>query len=392
LDIRACAGAPIMKPGGLAGALCVTSRRPRRWRAGEIALLQASAELIWSAVMRARAEAGRVRADAVLRGVAEGTTDLIAALDHDFRVLFCNEAYRDEYERLWGRRIAEGENLLEHIDRWTEERQKAREIWSRALSGETFSIVMEFGPDPETARHYDLRFSPVRDADGVQIGAAHIFRDVTEERRSAARQQILVEELQHRTRNLLGVVQSVARRTRANSADLDEFEGRFMARLHALGRATGLLSRLDAGRRVSFDSLLLTELEAHGLHDGAARDQITLQGPEGVTLASSRLQTFALVLHELITNAEKYGALTDPHGRLDIVWRVEAGDGRRLLVVEWTESWTEPRPAIRPDGFGRELIERALPAQMDAETVFELSGAGLRCVVSAPVSRSYGRD
>ncbi|XBQ16897.1 MAG: HWE histidine kinase domain-containing protein [Oceanicaulis sp.] len=389
LDIIGLAVAPVLKQGALLGALCATTAAPRAWPEAELALVGRTADLIWSALMRSEAEARRARTEAVLHGVAEGTTDLIAAIDFDYRVLFCNSAYSAEYARLWGAPIGQGDHLLEGIHSWPEERRKAKDIWDRALGGETFNTVMEFGPDPATARYYDLRFSPVHDTAGNQIGAAHIFRDVTEERRIAARQEVLVDELQHRTRNLLGVVLSVARRTRANSTDLDDFEHRFMARLHALGRATGLLSRLDAGRRVSFDSLLLTELEAHGLHEGEVRSQITLDGPEGVTLASSRLQTFALVLHELMTNALKHGALTGPDGSLAIVWRVEEAGEKRRLSVEWTERWTEPRPAAGEDGFGRELIERALPAQMGAETVFELGADGLRCVVSAPVSRGW---
>jgi PAS domain S-box-containing protein len=127
------------------------------------------------------AEAEQRRGHALLKGIAGGAQDLIAALDRDFRLLYANEAYLKEYRELWGHDIAEGENLLEPMARWPEEQRKAREIWSRALSGESFNTTIGFDPPDKEERVYDLRFNPVRDEQGNLIGAAHIFRDITEQ-------------------------------------------------------------------------------------------------------------------------------------------------------------------------------------------------------------------
>lgn len=388
IGIVACIGAPVTKDGVLVGTLCATSAAPRDWTPDDVALLKGAAEWVWSAMERAGSRRRHTRMEAVLRGIAEGTGDLIAALDFDYRILFRNDAYAAEFEKLWGHRIKEGESLLEHMPKWPEEREKARRVWARALAGETFNVVMEFGPSDAEMRFYDLRFSPVRDASGTQIGAAHIFRDVTEETRSAALMENLVHELQHRTANLLNVVQSVARRTRANSASLEEFDRAFTHRLQALARVNALLSELEGVERVSFNALLRAELEAQGLSDPAGLDaRIALDGPDMVMLASARVQTFALVLHELVANAKRHGALSCESGRVSIHWRLEDGDRPRRLILDWRETGGPATQDTDRRGFGRELIERALPVQMDAETRFELTADGLHCTVTAPVSR-----
>ena len=105
----------------------------------------------------------------------------------------------------------------------------------------------------------------------------------------------------------MGVVRSVTDKTLSSSTSLPDFQGRIRDRLNALARVNGLLSRLDGGNRITFDELIRTELMAHGVVDGTqgATSQVTLQGPEGMRLRSSTVQTLALGLHELATNALK---------------------------------------------------------------------------------------
>jgi PAS domain S-box-containing protein len=133
---------------------------------------------------RRRAEAELQRAHALIEGITKGTEDLIAAEDEEFRYLFFNDAYRQEFRRLWGKEIEVGTSMLEALARWPEEQRKARELWSRALRGEAFSVTMEFGPSESSKQVYDLRFNPVRDTEGRLIGAAHILRNVTQQIRT----------------------------------------------------------------------------------------------------------------------------------------------------------------------------------------------------------------
>lgn len=122
--------------------------------------------------------------------------------------------------------------------------------------------------------------------------------------------------------------------------------------------------------------------------------KVTLKGPQKVRLRSSTVQTLALALHELATNALKYGALGAPDGELSISWHVvRRPDGERRLRVEWNERGLAVPPsdeAVSRRGYGPELIERALPYQLDAETRYELGAGGVRCSISLPISTQTG--
>jgi two-component sensor histidine kinase len=201
---------------------------------------------------------------------------------------------------------------------------------------------------------------------------------------------VLVAELQHRTRNLMGVIRSMVDKTGRASADLANFRAQFHDRLEALARVQGLLSRLNEHDRVTFDELIESELEAL---EGSSADHVSLEGPRGVRLRSSMVQTLAMALHELATNAVKYGALGQPRGRLAVTWSLDlnGAGGRPWLHVDWRESGvTMPPVGSTPNGGGqgRELIERALPYQLSAKTSYELGADGVHCTISMPVSVS----
>ncbi|WP_284419799.1 MULTISPECIES: sensor histidine kinase [unclassified Bradyrhizobium] len=211
--------------------------------------------------------------------------------------------------------------------------------------------------------------------------------DVTERREWEERQTVLVAELQHRTRNLLGVVRSMADKTARASADLTDFRARFRDRLDTLSRVQGLLSRLKEHDRVTFDDLIRSELSAVA----GTSERVRLGGPAGVRLRSSTVQMLAMAIHELATNAVKYGALAQPSGRLAVVWSLErAGAGQRpWLHIEWRESGVDmPPPGVVPGGTGqgRELIELALPYQLSARTSYKFAPGGVSCTISIPVS------
>lgn len=223
------------------------------------------------------------------------------------------------------------------------------------------------------------------------IGLSGRYLRTAAERRAAWRQlrdnedrlQVLVTELQHRTRNLMAVVRSMADRTLTRSKDLETFRQTFSDRLAALARVQGLLSRLGEGDRVTFDELLRVELAAHGALESPG---VRLGGPTGVQLRSNTAQILAMALHELATNASKYGALKQQGAVLNINWALDEGDAPRLRI-DWHESGvTMPAADAVPDGGqGRELIERALPYQLKARTRYVLSPDGVQCSIDLPV-------
>jgi PAS domain S-box-containing protein len=227
---------------------------------------------------------------------------------------------------------------------------------------------------------------PVLDDAGRVVEVGGIGADITDEKRASDRLRVLVREVQHRTRNLIAVVVALAESTGRESASIGDFRERFAKRLSALSRVQGMLSQLGEGEdeSVTFDSLLSAELAAHGMLDDPAR--VTMAGPSGVPLKSRNVQTFALALHELATNAVKYGAFAVPAGHLAVHWRVETADGRRKLHVDWRESGLHGLDRHAPSGLGRQLIERALPYQMDAETMYSIEEQGVHCVIVLSLS------
>ena len=164
--------------------------------------------------------------------------------------------------------------------------------------------------------------------------------------------------------------------------------------MSALARVQGLLSRLNEHDRVTFDEVVEAELAAM---DGAA-DRVSLDGPKGVRLRSSMVQTLAMALHELATNALKYGALGQPGARLSIAWSLVSNDDEpkeHWLHIDWRESGVSmPRAGSAPRGTGqgRELIERALPYQLSARTSYELGPDGVHCTITIPVSTTGSQE
>lgn len=221
-------------------------------------------------------------------------------------------------------------------------------------------------------------------------GAVERTRAEAALRMSEERLQVLVGELQHRTRNLMTVVLSVLKRTHRDSTSQEDLAATLRDRYGALARVNSLLSRLHESDRVTFDELVRAELQAMGAVDADGwGPQVILDGPKGVRLRSSTVQTLALALHELATNASKYGALAQREGRLALRWRRRVVNREARLHVEWSETGIvvpDPEGASQGTGFGRELIERALPHQLGAETTYVLATDGVSCTIDLPLS------
>ena len=208
--------------------------------------------------------------------------------------------------------------------------------------------------------------------------------DIDELKKLEDRQSVLVGELQHRTCNLIGVVKGVASQTLATSRTLEDFREAFEQRLQALSRVQGLLSRAEH-EPIAIEALLRLELEA--MATTAQRKRVTLQGP-AITLPKGVVQTLAMALHELATNAIKYGALNSDSAHLAVKWREANGKDGRRLVIEWTEEGLDlKRDAKAPParGFGRQLIEEALPYSHAARTSFDVRKTGVRCMIDLPL-------
>ena len=268
----------------------------------------------------------------------------------------------------------------------------ARAAWTRAIEQGVYQAEFRIRHASDGLyRWFQTRALPVRNEDGTILEWIGTCTDVDDTRNLQERQAVLVAELQHRTRNLLSVVRQMAQKTARASNGLADFWSRYRDRLDALARVQSLLSRLNEHDRVTFDELVQTELAAHGA-DPDADPRVVLEGPTGIRLRSTTVQTLALALHELATNAVKYGALSQPGAKLAIRWSIMAEGqpaGQPWLHVDWRETGVKMPPANgRPQGGGqgRELIERALPYQLDARTTYDFKDDGVHCTISMPVS------
>lgn len=272
-----------------------------------------------------------------------------------------------------------------------DDRPVARDAWTRAQASGELSFEGRICDDErQRYRHFQTRAIPLRAPDGSVVEWLGTCTDVDDLMRLQAQQSVLVAELQHRTRNLMAVIHAVTLRTIRGSRTLDDFRRKIDDRMAALSRAQGLLSRRGS-QRVAFDTLLREELVAHvDLDSEGTASRVSLCGPGDIPLHTSQVQTFALALHELATNAVKYGALSVPSGVLDVQWALgHSDDGTSSLHVDWRESGVpnmpEPGAAPRGGGYGRELIERALPYQRGASTSYRFTSDGLHCTIDLEV-------
>lgn len=271
-----------------------------------------------------------------------------------------------------------------------DDRATARASWAVAQAQGRLEIKGRiFHRMEQRYRHCRTTALPVHDPHQDTAEWIGTSTDIEDMMHLQQQQEVLVHELQHRTQNLIGIVQALVMRTIKTSDTLADFRGRIADRLQALSRVQGLLSKRDTHERVTFDALLRAELGAHVDLDTNEGSQIVLHGPQGISLRSGTVQTFALALHELATNAVKYGALSQPGARLEIRWTVKNEAGGTWLCVHWRETGVAgvARSGDKPlgGGYGRELIERALPYQLGARSRYDLTPSGVDCTIELPV-------
>ncbi|WP_233236369.1 CheR family methyltransferase [Bordetella sp. LUAb4] len=231
--------------------------------------------------------------------------------------------------------------------------------------------------------HFLLRLAPYLNVEGQADGIVIAFVDITGMIHAEERQNVLIAELQHRTRNLLAVIQSIAQQTLPADPALQTFR----SRLSALGRLQGLIGEAD-GNLVNLDEIVRLEFSALGMADSG---RISIEGPV-VPLSVSNVQTIALALHELATNAVKYGALKDDDARLDVRWAVETDQGGgEFLAIDWNEQGVQRVPDASKVGFGRQLIEKALKYTLKARSELRFNQDGISCRIEIPLPAGGGK-
>ncbi|MDF7774719.1 PAS domain S-box protein [Sphingomonas sp. AOB5] len=216
------------------------------------------------------------------------------------------------------------------------------------------------------------------DDQGRPVSLQAIGRDMTEAKRAEAHQKLLIDELNHRVKNTLAIVQGIAQQTFKSGTDPVAARHAFEGRLAALSEAHNLLTREYWGP-VSMMRIIEAVAAPHGGDNG----RFDLDGPD-IAIAPKTAISLALAIHELATNAVKHGALSQPEGRVAIRWDRSGGAKQRLKLV-WTESGGPPVVAPTRRGFGTRMIERGLAAELGGTVKIDFAASGLVCTVDAPL-------
>ncbi len=222
--------------------------------------------------------------------------------------------------------------------------------------------------------------SPIRNEAGRLVGAALVERETTERRQAEQRQLLLLAELNHRVKNTLASVLSIASRTRQSSDSLDSFGQSFEGRLQSLAAAHELLAE-NVWAGVGLRQLLVEQLKPY--HEG--KDPPALSGGE-IFLPSRAALVFAMAFHELATNASKYGALSAPGGAVKVGWRVARSAASPFLRIDWAERGGPRAEKPARDGFGLSFVKRSIAYELHGSAELTFKPAGLQCRIEVPLA------
>lgn len=387
-DIRAFMTVPFLRDGRLAAVFSVHAREPRLWHPADVALVEELAERTTSALEGVRAEQARRESEERLRH-ARDTLALATEASQlgwgtwDFPT---GEATADARLReIYGLDVEE-----RRIDDWfarihpDDRAAMQEEVAACMREGRPFDLGYRVLHRDGTLRHVHGTGVVRTDAEGQPLHGAGFVRDVTETVRAQERQNMLMAELDHRVKNILAVVQSIARQTLGRGRlPGPEAASRLIGRIDALARSHTLLasSRWEGAR---FTDLVESAVAPYR---GDRGDRIELQGPD-IRVRPKAAQTLTLALHELVTNAAKYGALSRAEGRATARWHVDTTGEEGRMVFDWEERGG-PRIDAPPEqkGFGALLLERTLAYDLDGGVTLDFAPAGLRARVELSLDK-----
>jgi len=383
----AAAGAavPLHKGGVLVAWFRAADTGPRVWPQHERRLVREVAERIWEAAERARAEASAREGQRRLRSLVEGIPQLVWRARDGGEWTWSSPQW-STYTGL-SAAAAHGYGWLTALH--PEDREGAMAAWRRSETEQEFQAEFRILHVREGQyRWFQTRATPVRDEGGTVVEWLGTSTDVDKLRRMEQHQRLLLAELQHRVRNTLSVIRSIIRRTVQASESLDDLAMHLDGRIDAFSRVQAAVTR-NPELGIDLAQLVADELLAYSAREGK---QVQIEGPE-IALRPKAAETMALAIHELATNAIKFGALSQPQGRVEVGWQADlAGEAPRLLFG-WRESGV-PVAAAAPErrGFGTELFERTLPYELSAEVEQSFTPEGFSCTISLPLSERVVKE
>jgi PAS domain S-box-containing protein len=318
--------------------------------------------------------------EARYRAIIDTAVDAIVVIDEQGRI----EAFNPAAERLFG--YSADQMIGENVNRLMPEPyhgehdgylERYRETGERRIIG----IGREVSGRRGDGTTFPLELSIAEWRDGERRFFTGVMRDVTDRKRAEELQQLMINELNHRVKNTLATVQSVAGQTLRNAGDLEDARDSLTRRLLALSRGHDILTR------ESWDGAELADIVASVVAAHGEAERFDIDGP-AVRLAPKAALALSMALHELMTNAAKYGSLSAPEGQVRLTWRrsrVEAGE---RLQLRWEE--IDGPPVVKPtrQGFGTRLITGGLARELGGSVVLDHRPAGVVCEIDAELART----
>jgi PAS domain S-box-containing protein len=302
--------------------------------------------------------------DQQLRTLADALPALIAFVDRGFRYRFVNRAYENWFglkrEEIVGKTIRQ----LLGDEAFAERKENLREVLAGHPQDYQSSALVQGGSARAVHVHYIPRFNSDGEVDGFYV----LANDINE-------QKLVIDELNHRVKNTLAVVQSLTWQTLRAAAVPDDLRQALEQRLMALATAHDVLTRKN-WNPASVEVIFRSGLSALGIED----EQLAISGPL-FRVPPKTAVSLAMAVHELGTNALKYGALSVPAGRVQLSWQV-SNDRFRLI---WRESGGPAVSEPPRRGFGSRLIERGLAAELGGEATIAFAPGGVVCTLAAPI-------
>lgn len=388
MGVRAYASHPLLgSEGRLLGVLSFASTRRDSFTSDEIDFLQTLCHLVALDWQRRRDLAEREKAELALRKSEERMRVLVEnspygllTLTTEGRIALVNA----QAERLLG--YTSEELLGSGINRLIPERVRGQHAAHQAgYSAHPTARPMGAGRDLYCLRKdgselpVEIGLSPMLTPEGEFVLVSLI--DITARKKAEEHRSMLVKELHHRVKNTLAMVQSIATQTfRDSEAVATEA---FHARLMALASANDILVREN------WEGADLRDVirQAAALHSGDDPNRFAIDGPS-VKLSPKATLALAMALHELCTNAAKYGALSNPEGRIGITWRIENEGGQSRLHIRYEENGGPRVEKPTGRGFGTRLIQRLLASDLNAEVALDYPPTGAVCTIDAPLPKA----
>lgn len=377
LGLKATVCMPLVKDSRLTALMAIHQAEPRDWSAADLSLIGETTERSWAHIERTRSQAALRDSEERLRLAADAAR--IGTWDIDLR------QGHGHWDALAVRISGVDDGIARNTsDSWLDaihgdDRARVQAAFDASLKRDGPPYDVEFrGAVPAAdggMRWLASHGAILHDGAGKPVRAIGILRDVTERMRAEHHQRLLIDELNHRAKNLLAIVQSVAQQSFRGDGSADTMRAAFEGRLGALGAAHSLLTR-RRWEDAPIGQVIADTVAAVRSDDG----RVKLSGPE-LLIPPKTGVSLAMAIHELATNAIKYGSLSGPGGVVAVDWRTAGG----RLQLTWRESGGPRVEQPNSRGFGTRMIERGLAAELGGSATIAFEPGGVVCTVEAPL-------